>query len=92
MIPLGRPRTIPWEDVEAIIESVLAELGKALESGERVGLRVFGSFVVNDKKARQGRNPRTGETIQIAAKKVAGFKPSKELTSKLNSGKLEASA
>ncbi|MGI8741762.1 MAG: HU family DNA-binding protein [Bryobacteraceae bacterium] len=82
----------PRKDTEAIVESVLAELGKALKSGERVDLRGFGSFVVNDKKARQGRNPKTGETIQIAARKAAAFKPSKELTANLNAGKLETSA
>ena len=43
----------------------------------------FGSFVVKDRKERQGRNPCTGETITIAAKRDAGFKPSKELTEKL---------
>lgn len=62
---------------------MLNEIGKALRSGERVDLGGFGSFVVNDKKARQGRNPKTGETIQIAARKAAAFKPSKELTATL---------
>jgi nucleoid DNA-binding protein len=46
------------------------------------------SFVVKEKKARQGRNPRTGETIAIAAKRDAGFKPGKELTEKI--GQLQA--
>jgi len=45
-----------------------------------VDLRGFGSFNVKDKKARQGRNPKTGETIQIAARRAATFKPSKELS------------
>jgi nucleoid DNA-binding protein len=53
-----------------------------------VDLRGFGSFVVKEKKARQGRNPRTGETIAIAAKRDAGFKPGKELTEKI--GQLQA--
>ena len=67
------------QEVETVVESVLTEIGKALRAGERVDLRGFGSFVVKDKAARQGRNPKTGETIQIAARKSATFKPSKEL-------------
>jgi len=66
-------------DVEAVVDSLLGEIGKALRSGDRVDLRGFGSFVVKDKAARQGRNPKTGETIQIAARKSATFKPRKEL-------------
>ena len=70
-------------EVEAVVESLLGEIGKALRSGERVDLRGFGSFTVKDKAARQGRNPKTGEPIQIAARKSASFKPSKELADSL---------
>jgi DNA-binding protein HU-beta len=68
------------QEVEAVVDSLLGEIGKALRSGERVDLRGFGSFTVKDKAARQGRNPKTGETIQIAARKAATFKPSKDLS------------
>jgi nucleoid DNA-binding protein len=67
-------------DVETVVDSVLATISETLQGNERVDLRGFGSFVVKHKKARQGRNPRTGETITIAAKKDASFKPGKELT------------
>jgi len=70
-------------EVEAVVDSVLATIAETLQANERVDLRGFGSFVVKDKKARQGRNPRTGETIAIAAKRDAGFKPGKELTEKI---------
>ena len=73
----------PKVDVETVVESLLGEIGKVLQSGERVDLRGFGSFVVKDKQARQGRNPKTGETIQIAARKAVAFKPSKELSDRL---------
>ena len=73
-------------EVAAAVDSVLESLTEALQSNERVDLRGFGSFVVKDKKERQGRNPRTGETITIAAKRDAGFKPSKELAEKLAQG------
>src|SRR3954447_17753551 len=70
-------------EVEAVVDAVLATIAETLQANERVDLRGFGSFVVKDKKARQGRNPRTGETISIAAKRDAGFKPGKELTEKI---------
>lgn len=66
-------------DVEAVIDSLLTEIGNALRAGEKVDLRGFGSFTAKERKARQGRNPRTGETIEIAAKKTTTFKPGKEL-------------
>ena len=69
--------------VEAALDSVLELIAATLRSNERVDIRGFGSFVVKDRKARQGRNPRTGETITIAAKRDAGFRPGKELTEKL---------
>ena len=50
-------------------------------------MRGFGSFTVKDRKERQGRNPRTGETITIPAKRDAAFKPGKELTEKIAPGK-----
>ena len=73
-------------EVEVAVDSVLELIAEALRSNERVDLRGFGSFVVKDRKERQGRNPRTGETITIAAKRDASFKPSKELTEKLAQG------
>ena len=70
-------------EVAVAVDSVLEHIAEALRSNERVDLRGFGSFVVKERKERQGRNPRTGETITISAKRDAGFKPGKELTEKL---------
>jgi len=78
-------------EVEAVLESILGAIGEALQANQRVDLRGFGSFVVKDKKERQGRNPRTGETITIAAKRDAGFKAGKELSEKLVEAKTEQS-
>lgn len=72
------------KDLEAVVDAVLDQVGEALSKGEKVDLRGFGSFVARDKKARQGRNPKTGETIEIAARKAVAFKPSKELAGKVN--------
>ena len=68
------------------VDSVLDLIAEALQANERVDLRGFGSFSVKERKERQGRNPRTGETITIAAKRDASFKPGKELTEKLAHG------
>lgn len=70
-------------EVEVAVDSVLEVIAETLRANERVDLRGFGSFVVKDKKERQGRNPRTGEPITIAAKRDASFRPGKELTEKL---------
>lgn len=55
-----------------------------LKSGDKVTLTGFGSFSVSDRDARQGRNPQTGETIQIAARKVVKFSASKDLKDEVN--------
>jgi nucleoid DNA-binding protein len=69
--------------VEVAVDSILELIAETLRSNERVDLRGFGSFVVKERKERQGRNPRTGATITIAAKRDASFRPGKELTEKL---------
>jgi nucleoid DNA-binding protein len=56
-----------------IVELILSEITGALQKGERVALTPFGSFVVRARRAREGRNPLSGETIKIPARKVAAF-------------------
>ena len=72
------------KDAEQMLDAVLATITGALGRGEKVDLRGFGSFQLSDKKERQGRNPRTGETMTIAARKAAVFKPSRELAERVN--------
>jgi DNA-binding protein HU-beta len=72
------------KETEQLIDAVLASITEALVKGEKIDLRGFGSFQVSGKKERQGRHPRTGETMTIAARNVAVFKPSKELSGRLN--------
>ena len=74
------------KETEQVIDAVLASIIEALVKGDKVDLRGFGSFQVSGKKERQGRNPRTGEAMTIAARNVAVFKPSKELSGRLNGG------
>ena len=62
-----------------IVESILTEITAALKAGDKVQLIPFGSFVVRERKARTGRNPQTGESLKIAARKVPAFTPGKGL-------------
>lgn len=74
------------DDVERVIATVLEEIGDALARGDRVELRGFGAFSVRERAARKGRNPRTGETVQVEAKSVPFFRPGKELRARVNGG------
>lgn len=74
-------------DVERIVSTVFDEITGALARGDRVELRGFGAFSVKRRQSRVGRNPRTGEAVQVAEKAVPFFKTGKELREKLNSAK-----
>ncbi len=67
------------KDAEAVIALVFDSISKSLKKGEDAAISGFGSFVVKAKAARMGVNPKTGEKIHIAAKKVAKFRPAKAL-------------
>lgn len=66
-------------DAASALSSLINAMSDALKKGERVSFPGFGTFSVSERRARIGRNPRTGETIQIKAKKVVKFKPSSKL-------------
>jgi integration host factor subunit beta len=72
-------------DVERIVTTIFEEITTALASGDRVELRGFGAFSVKRRGARVGRNPRTGEAVQVSAKYIPYFKTGKQLRDKLNS-------
>ena len=72
-------------DVERIVTTIFDEIANALSRGDRIELRGFGAFSVKNRDARVGRNPRTGETVNVAAKRVPYFKTGKQLREKLNS-------
>jgi integration host factor subunit beta len=71
-------------DIELIVNTVFDEIIAALASGDRVELRGFGTFSTKVRPARTGRNPRTGETVEVAEKSVPFFKMGKELRERLN--------
>jgi integration host factor subunit beta len=73
-------------EVEHAVDIVLDEISVALAEGGRVELRGFGAFSVREREARTGRNPRTGASVSVEAKRVPFFKPGKELRLKVNGG------
>jgi integration host factor subunit beta len=74
------------EDAERIVAALFEEMTEALARGDRVELRGFGAFTVKHRKARQGRNPRTGDAVEVDEKSVPFFKAGKELRDRLNRG------
>jgi integration host factor subunit beta len=74
-------------DVERVVSTILERMINALETGGRVELRGFGAFSVRSRPARAGRNPRTGEPVDVRAKHVPFFKSGKELRARLNGGR-----
>ena len=71
-------------DVEHIVNAILDAITEALARGDRVELRGFGAFSVKSRPARTGRNPRTGERVQVEEKHVPFFKTGKEMRERLN--------
>jgi len=72
-------------DVERIVSTIFSEIGEALARGARVELRGFGAFSVKKRDARVGRNPRTGDAVDVSEKYIPFFKTGKQLRERLNS-------
>jgi len=71
-------------DIEKLVATILDDIGSALDGVDRFGLRGFGAFSVRQRKARTGRNPRTGASVSVAEKKVPFFKMGKGMRERLN--------
>ena len=71
-------------DLEQLVNTIFETITKALEDGDRVELRGFGAFSVRERKARIGRNPRTGEPVNVEAKRMPFFKMGKGMRERLN--------
>jgi integration host factor subunit alpha len=69
-----------------VVEAVFAIIRESLREGSRVKISGFGTFIVNHKHARRGRNPRTGAPITICSRRVLSFKPSRALKDRVNNG------
>ena len=72
------------DDVERIVDVFFDEIAQRLADGGRVELRGFGAFSTREREPRKGRNPRTGESVEVPGKKVPFFKPGKEMRARLN--------
>lgn len=83
---VARVIEVSRRDSEAIVDAIFDSIVRSLKNGEKIEIRGFGSFRLRERKARVGRNPKTGDRVQVPAKRVPYFKPSKELRDLINSG------
>ena len=79
VMEVAKQTSLTKKESETIVKTIFGSISEALSSGDKVELRGFGSFRVRDRKSRQGRNPKTGDTVNVPAKKVPFFKAGKEL-------------
>lgn len=77
-------RHITQTDVEMIVKAILDEMAQSLSRGDRIEIRGFGSFEINQRPARIGRNPKTGEKVEVPVKGVPHFKAGKELRERVD--------
>jgi integration host factor subunit beta len=83
---VSRVTELTRKDSEVIVDQLFDSVIKALKAGDKLEVRGFGSFRVRQRNARVGRNPKTGEKVEVPAKRVPYFKPSKELKDLINDG------
>lgn len=89
---VARAAELTKKDAERLVEIVFESIIDTLNQGEKIELRGFGSFRVRERGARRGRNPKTGDPVNIPAKRVPYFKPGKELKELINEDQPAASA
>jgi integration host factor subunit beta len=77
------------KDVELVVKTILEHMAQSLAKGERIEIRGFGSFSLHRRSPRVGRNPKTGESVQLGEKYVPHFKPGKELRHRVNESTAE---
>lgn len=80
----ARQTQLSQKDVELAVKAVLEHMSQTLASGERIEIRGFGSFSLHYREPRLGRNPKTGDTVELAGKYVPHFKPGKEMRERVN--------
>ncbi len=89
---VSRLAELTRKDSEVIVETIFDSVVRSLRAGDKIEIRGFGSFRTRQRKARMGRNPKTGEKVEVPAKKIPFFKPSKELKDLVNEGIADAAA
>jgi integration host factor subunit beta len=76
---------LPRKESEIIVETIFDSIIEAIQKGEKIEIRGFGSFRTRQRRGRVGRNPKTGEKVEVPSKRIPFFKPSKELKDFVNS-------
>ncbi|MCW8194235.1 integration host factor subunit beta [Proteobacteria bacterium 005FR1] len=80
-----RQDQLPAKDVELAVKLILDHMSQVLATGERIEIRGFGSFSLHYRAPRVGRNPKTGDSVELSGKYVPHFKPGKEMRDRVNS-------
>jgi len=83
---------LPRKESETIVETIFESIIGALQKGEKIEIRGFGSFRTRERRGRVGRNPKTGEKVEVPAKKIPYFKPSKDLKDFVNNAAAHSAA
>jgi integration host factor subunit beta len=86
-----RVTELPRKESETVVETIFESIIGALQGGDRIEIRGFGSFRTRQRRGRTGRNPKTGAKVEVPPKKIPFFKPSKELKDHVNGGASTAS-
>ena len=81
---IDRFESVPVKNVEQSVKAIIDHMADALAEGDRIEIRGFGSFCLHYRAPRTGRNPKTGDSVELAAKYVPHFKPGKELRDQVN--------
>src|SRR5215813_3158488 len=81
---------LPRKESETIVETIFDSIIASLQKGDKIEIRGFGSFRTRPRRGRVGRNPKTGEKVEVPAKKIPFFKPSKELKDFVNNSGAQA--
>ena len=81
---VARITDVTRRDSEVIVETIFDSIVHSLRAGDKIEIRGFGSFRTRQRRGRVGRNPKTGEKVEVPAKKIPFFKPSKELKDFVN--------
>jgi integration host factor subunit beta len=79
-----RATELPRKESEAIVETIFDSIIQALQTGDKIEIRGFGSFRTRQRRGRTGRNPKTGAKVEVPPKRIPFFKPSKELKDFVN--------
>src|SRR5215470_14152526 len=87
-----RVTELPRKESETIVETIFESIIDALQKGDKIEIRGFGSFRTRQRRGRIGRNPKTGEKVEVPAKKIPFFKPSKELKDFVNTAAAQSEA